>query len=66
MLYTDEGEYKTALTYYFKAYKILTLKIGLSHQDTQRIYENMKSAYTKWKPEKNFERWIEEKMQDTN
>jgi len=65
-IYDSQGEYKTALTYYLKSYKVLVLKLGLNDSNTQMVYENMKSAYTKWKPEENFERWIEEKMQDKN
>ena len=64
VLYESQGEFKIALNYYLKAYRILFLKFGLQHPDTQIVYENMKVSYFELNPEGNFNQWLEEKKQE--
>lgn len=63
-MYESQEEYKTALTYYSKAYKIFLFRLGLNHPNTHIVYENMKLAYFEWNPKINFEQWLEEKMKE--
>lgn len=68
-VYTRQEEYKKALDYFFKAYKILVLNCGLNHPTIQLVYGNMKLTYKKcrkWKLKKNFEKWLEEKMKESD
>lgn len=61
-VYARLEEYEKGLDYYFKAYKIFISKLGLSHESTQIVYENMELAFKEWNPEGDFKQWIEEKM----
>lgn len=51
-----------AATYFFITYKICVFQFGLNHPHTQGVYKNMEAAFTKWKPEGNFELWLEEQI----
>lgn len=55
-------DYKKAATYFFITYKICVFQFGLNHPHTQGVYKNMEAAFTKWKPEGNFELWLEEQI----
>ena len=66
LLYQEEGEYKIALTYSFKAYKIFVSKHGIDHRTTKLIYGNMKSIYLKLNLKQDFDQWLEEKMRESN
>ena len=63
-VYGDKGEYKKAVLYFFKAYSIFYLKLGAEHPSTQFIYENLIFAYSVFRPESNFEQWLEEQMKE--
>ncbi len=54
--------YEKALDYCFKSYMICILKLGLEQQQTLIVYLTMKTVYFKWKPESNFDQWLENKL----
>ena len=61
-VYTEQGDYKKALSYYFRAYKILESTFRVNHQRMNIVYKNMEKTYNKWNPDGNFKQWLEEKM----
>ena len=62
--YDGYGWLVNSLEYYLKAYKIFVFRFGIYHMDTQAVYTNMKKVYSKWKPEGNFNQWLEEQMKE--
>ena len=63
-VYEAQGEYQKAMSYCFKAYNILLIRLGSDHPNTRIVLENMKETCYKWKPDGNFEQWLEEKMKE--
>ncbi|MDE6056306.1 MAG: tetratricopeptide repeat protein, partial [Lachnospiraceae bacterium] len=59
LVYDSQGEYKISLNYLLKSYNIFLLRLGQSHLNTQIVYKNMQWTYSKWKPEGDFEQWLE-------
>ena len=66
MIYQEKGEYKIALTYCFKAYKILIYNLKIDHPTTKLVYENMKYVYLKSNSKQDFDEWLEEKIKESN
>lgn len=64
VLYDLKGEYTKALSYFYKVYKSLVSTKGLKYPKTQVIYKSMEITYFEWKPEGNFEQWLDEKMKE--
>lgn len=63
-VYCLREEYKIALSYAFKAYKIFVSKIGINDMATKVNYDIVNSLYTQLHPEGNFEKWLEEQMKE--
>lgn len=63
-VYEHYEKHEMALDYYLKAYKIIVFKFGLNHLTTKIVSENMEIPYKKWKPNRNFDQWLEEKMKE--
>lgn len=63
-VYQVQGRYENAISYYEKAYKIFVSLLGKNRPNTEIVYGNMKTAYAKWKPEGDFQKWLEEKTRD--
>ena len=63
-VYYNQGKYESAIIYYLKAYMICLFKFGYNHPNTHIVYGNMEIAYYEWKPEGNFNQWLEEKMKE--
>ncbi len=63
-VYQVQGRYEKAISYFEKAYKIFVSLLGKNHPNTEIVYGNMKTAYAEWKPEGDFQKWLEEKTRD--
>ena len=63
VVYESQGEYKRALAFYLKSFKVLVFKLGINHTNTQYVYKNMKGAFCEWDSGDNFEKWLEENME---
>ena len=63
-VYFRKRKYELALSYVLKAYKIFINKLGFGHPNTKICRQNMEIIYVKWKPEGNFEQWLEEQMKE--
>lgn len=63
-LYYDQGRYEIAITYSYKAFKILVSKLGMNYPNTQIVYKNFERIYIECNPEGDFEQWLEEKMKE--
>ena len=63
-IYRAEEDYQKAVNYFFKAYNILFLKLGLMHPNTKAVYNDMIMTYFEWNSEGDFNQWLEEKMKE--
>lgn len=57
-------EEEKALFLFLKAFKIWVFTYGSNLLNIKTAFDNIKRTYYDWKPEGNFERWLEEQMKD--
>lgn len=55
----EQDKFKKAITYMLKAYSILSTRFGIDHRETQIVRDDLKLLYSVWKPDINFDQWIE-------
>ncbi len=63
-LYLSQKKYELALANCFKAYKTFLRVFGVEYLYTKTTHRNMQKIYVEWKPEGDFEQWLEEKMKE--
>lgn len=63
-MYSLQNDYKNALAYFFKAYRIFYLNIELSYENAKSIYQAMERNYREYYDDYNFKQWLEEKMKE--
>ncbi len=57
-------EQQKVLFLFLKAFKIWVSTYDFNLLNIKTAFDNMKLTYYNWKPEGNFERWLEEQMKD--
>lgn len=63
--YERFGWLGNSLEFYLEAYKILVVRFGPYHVNTQAVYANIKKVYSQWNTEGNFDQWLKEKKKNS-
>jgi len=67
ILYRVQGDYEQAFDYFFKAYRVLKLKLNPNHPKLQTVYKNLKLTYEKTPVfTEPFEDWLEKALKSKN
>ena len=64
-VYYGQSDYKKALDYYLRSYKVVIKKLGPAHPNTKIVYNNLKTAYEDSALfDMDFEAWLDEQLKE--